>query len=57
MNTNLKQRGAAMGFLALLAILAVAAVYSIMLYNGLVSLRHNVSKALGQHRCAPQAAP
>ena len=46
-----------MGFLALLAILGVVAIYFIMLYNGLVSLRHNVSKALGQHRCAPQAAP
>jgi LemA protein len=34
-----------MGFLVLLAILAVVAVYFIMLYNGLVNLKHNVSKA------------
>ena len=34
-----------MGFLVLLAILLVAAIYFIMLYNGLVSLKHNVSKA------------
>ena len=34
-----------MGFLVLLAILAVAAVYFIMLYNGLVTLKHNVAKA------------
>ena len=34
-----------MGFLVLLAILAVVAVYFIMLYNGLVNLKHNVAKA------------
>lgn len=34
-----------MGFLALLAILAVVAVYFIMIYNGLVNLKHNVAKA------------
>jgi LemA protein len=45
MDTNSKQRGTAMGFLVLLAILAVVAVYFIMLYNGLVNLKHNVSKA------------
>jgi len=45
MNTNSKQRGAAMGYLVLLAILVVAAIYFIMLYNGLVNLKHNVAKA------------
>jgi LemA protein len=45
MDTNSKQRGAAMGFLVLLAILAVIAVYFIMIYNGLVNLKHNVAKA------------
>ncbi|MBZ0093819.1 MAG: LemA family protein, partial [Sulfuricella sp.] len=34
-----------MGFLVLLAILAVVTVYFIMLYNGLVNLKHNVAKA------------
>ncbi|MDD5330789.1 MAG: LemA family protein [Sulfuricella sp.] len=34
-----------MSFLVLLTILAVAAVYLIMLYNGLVNLKHNVAKA------------
>lgn len=34
-----------MGFLVLLAIATVAAVYLIMLYNGLVNLKHNVAKA------------
>jgi LemA protein len=34
-----------MTFLVLLAILLVTAVYFIMLYNGLVNLKHNVSKA------------
>ncbi|MGE5026935.1 MAG: LemA family protein [Betaproteobacteria bacterium] len=34
-----------MGFLVLLAILAVVAAYFIMLYNGLVNLKHNVAKA------------
>jgi len=45
MDTNIKQRGAAMGLLVVLAILAVVAVYFIMLYNGLVNLKHNVAKA------------
>lgn len=34
-----------MGFLVLLAILAVVAIYFIMIYNGLVNLKHNVAKA------------
>lgn len=34
-----------MGFFIFLAILAVIAVYFVMLYNGLVNLKHNVSKA------------
>ena len=34
-----------MTFLVLIAILLVTAVYFIMLYNGLVNLKHNVSKA------------
>ena len=38
-------KGAAMGFLVLLAILLVVAIYFIMLYNGLVALKHNIAKA------------
>lgn len=34
-----------MGFFIFLAVLAVIAVYFVMLYNGLVNLKHNVSKA------------
>jgi len=34
-----------MGFLVLLAILTVIAIYFVMLYNGLVNLKHNVAKA------------
>jgi len=34
-----------MGYLILLAILVVASIYFIMLYNGLVNLKHNVAKA------------
>lgn len=34
-----------MEFLVLLAILTVIAIYFIMLYNGLVNLKHNVTKA------------
>ena len=34
-----------MGFFIFLAVLAVIAVYFVMLYNGLVNLKHNVAKA------------
>ncbi|BAN34826.1 LemA family [Sulfuricella denitrificans skB26] len=34
-----------MGFLVLLAILTIVVIYFIMLYNGLVNLKHNVAKA------------
>ena len=36
-----------MSSLVLIAITVVAAIYFIMLYNGLVNLKHNVAKAYG----------
>jgi LemA protein len=42
---TINNKEAAMVSLVLLAILLIAAIYFIMLYNGLVNLKHNVAKA------------
>lgn len=39
-----------------LGVVAVIVIYGVMLYNGLVSLKHGVAKA-GQYRCVTQTAP
>lgn len=44
--------------IAFWVVLLLLAGYAIVLYNGLVRLKHSVGKqGLGQHRRAPQATP
>ncbi len=43
--------------IAFWVVLLLLAGYAVVLYNGLVRLKHAVGKAWSQHRRAPQAAP